>query len=88
MRVNIAVVGRFHAFNLAKELQDKNLLNKLITTYPKSIVSKWHIKKELIKDEIFLEIFRRYKNRIPFISDIITVYIYEYEIILISIYII
>jgi hypothetical protein len=69
MRVNIAVVGRFHAFNLAKELQDKNLLNKLITTYPKSIVSKWHIKKELIKDEIFLEIFRRYKNRIPFISN-------------------
>ena len=40
MRVNIAVVGRFHAFNLAKELQDKNLLNKLITTYPK-LVNSW-----------------------------------------------
>lgn len=69
MKINISVVGRFHAFNLAKELQNKNILNKLITTYPKSIVSKWHIKKELIKDEIFLEIIRRYQNKIPFIKN-------------------
>ncbi len=69
MKINIAVVGRFHAFNLAKELQSKNLLNKLITTYPKTVVSKWNIKKELIKDEIFLEIIRRYQNKIPFIKN-------------------
>ena len=60
MKINIAVVGRFHAFNLAKELQEKNVLNKLITTYPKTVVSNWQIKKELVKDEIFLEM---QKNR-------------------------
>lgn len=69
MKINIAVVGRFHAFNLAKELQEKNVLNKLITTYPKTVVSNWQIKKELVKDEIFLELIRRFKDKIPFISN-------------------
>ena len=69
MKINISVVGRFHAFNLAKELQNKNLLNKLITTYPNAIVSKWNIKKELVNDEIFLEFLRRYKNKVPFVSN-------------------
>lgn len=67
MKVNISVIGRFHAFDLAKELQNENILNKLITTYPKSIVSKWQIKKEFVKDEIFLELIRRYQNKIPLI---------------------
>lgn len=67
MKVNISVVGRFHAFNLAKQLQDKVFLNKLITTYPKFIVNKWHIKKNLTTSEVFLEILRRYGSKIPFI---------------------
>lgn len=69
MKINIAVVGRFHAFDLAKKLQDKKILNKLITTYPKVIVSKWEIKKEKVISEIFLELLRRYKQKIPFISN-------------------
>ncbi len=70
MKVNIAVVGRFHAFNLAKQLQNKKVLNKLITTYPKFITNRWGIKKSKIISEVFLEFLRRYKNKIPFISSI------------------
>ena len=69
MKVNVAVVGRFHAFNLAYALQKSNILNRLITTYPKVIAKRWKIKSELITDEIFLEILRRYKNKIPLWSN-------------------
>lgn len=68
MNVNVAVVGRFHAFNLAYHLQKKGVLNKLITTYPKFIVKRWGISKESIVSEIFLELIRRYVERIPFFS--------------------
>lgn len=69
MKVNISVVGRFHAFNLAEQLQNKKVLNKLITTYPKFITNRWGIKKSKIISEVFLEFLRRYKNKIPFVSN-------------------
>lgn len=68
MKVNIGVVGRFHAFDLAKQLQKYKLLNKLITTYPKFKVKEWEIESDKIVSEIFLEILRRYGNRISYIS--------------------
>lgn len=42
-RVNIAVVGRFHAFDLARELQSRGLLGRLLSTYPKSVITGWGI---------------------------------------------
>ena len=69
MKINIAVVGRFHAFNLAKQLQNKEVLNKLITTYPKFIANRWGIIKSKIISEVFLEFLQRYKNKIPFIAN-------------------
>lgn len=69
MKVNIAVVGRFHAFNLAKELQKQGVLNQLCTTYPKAITARWGIDTALIKSEIFLEFLRRFTNKIPFFSN-------------------
>jgi glycosyltransferase involved in cell wall biosynthesis len=70
MKVNVSVVGRFHAFDLAKELQKHNVLNRLITTYPKAITARWGVDKSLIKSEIFLELLRRYGNKIPFFSNV------------------
>ncbi|SVE33317.1 uncharacterized protein METZ01_LOCUS486171, partial [marine metagenome] len=60
MKVNVSTVGRFHAFNLASELENRGYLNKLITTYPKFKVSEWFIPKNKIVSKIFLEVCSRY----------------------------
>jgi len=68
-KVNISVVGRFHAFDLAKQMQKNNVLNKLITTYPKFFTIKWDIPSKKIISELHLELLNRYKRYIPFISN-------------------
>ena len=35
MNISIIVGGRFHAFNLAEQLNINNFLSQLITSYPK-----------------------------------------------------
>jgi len=69
MKVNIGVVGRFHAFDLAKQLNKKNILNKLITTYPKFKAREWGLKNDRIVSELFLEILNRHRNKIPLIKN-------------------
>ncbi len=59
MKINIIVPGKFHAFELAKQLQKKNLLEKIITTYPKYLVARSHIPKNKIKSFIFKELIQR-----------------------------
>jgi len=68
-KVNISVVGRFHAFDLAKQMQRLGILNKIITTYPKFFTKRWDIPSEKIVSELHLELLNRYKHYIPFISD-------------------
>ena len=48
MKVTIVVGGRWHAFDLAKELYLKGYLYRLITNYPSFIVEKWGIPKKHI----------------------------------------
>lgn len=48
MRVTIVVGGRWHAFDLAKELNFKGCLYRIITNYPSWYVQKWGIPKENI----------------------------------------
>lgn len=69
MQVNISVCGRFHAFNLAEQLQKKGLLYKLITTYPKFITTRWGIDKDKIKSKEFLDFLGRSKNKIPLLKN-------------------
>ncbi|NOQ14160.1 MAG: glycosyltransferase [Methyloprofundus sp.] len=69
MKVNIGVVGRFHAFDLARELKRHDLLNKLITTYPKFKVKEWEIDKNDIVSELPLEILNRYRKKLPLLSN-------------------
>ena len=69
MKVNVSVVGRFHAFNLAEQLKKHNVLNKLITTYPKFKVKEWGLEDNEIVSEIWLEILNRYRKRISFLNE-------------------
>jgi len=66
MKVNVSTVGRFHAFNLASELEKRGYLNKLITTYPKFKAGQWLIPKKKIVSKVLLELLRRYGDRIKF----------------------
>jgi starch synthase len=48
MKITIVVGGRWHAFDLASELEKKGHLHKLITNYPKWFVKKWGIPPEKV----------------------------------------
>jgi len=68
-KVNVNVVGRFHAFDLAKQLKKHGVLNKLVTTYPKFKVKEWGLNSNEIISEIWLEILNRYRKKIPFFDE-------------------
>jgi glycosyltransferase involved in cell wall biosynthesis len=59
MKVCISVGGRFHAFYLAKYLQDKGYLHKLVTSYPKFEVKKYGIETNKISTVVSKEIIER-----------------------------
>ena len=48
MKITIVVGGRWHAFDLAHELNKQGHLYKLITNYPTWFVKKWKIPQEKI----------------------------------------
>ena len=52
MKVSISVGGKFHAFYLAEQLQNKGDLLQLITSYPRFEVTKSGINKDKIKNAI------------------------------------
>jgi glycosyltransferase involved in cell wall biosynthesis len=59
MKVTISVGGRFHAFDLAKQLQSRGFLRSLITSYPKWKVNEWGIPKSKISTIISHELLSR-----------------------------
>ena len=65
IQVIISLTGRFHAFDLARELAKKNYLKKLITTYPKFFVKKFEVPEDFVISEIFLELINRTKKYLP-----------------------
>lgn len=57
---------RFHSLELASELNKKNCLKKLITTYPKNFIEKnYYIPKEKIISLTYLLIVRKSINILP-----------------------
>ncbi|MBV6550772.1 glycosyltransferase family 4 protein [Acinetobacter soli] len=64
MKIVISVVGRFHAFDLAKQLDKYGYLYKLNTTHPYFSVKRWGIKKNKVNSNIMLELINRYFHRI------------------------
>ena len=60
MKVSIIVGGKFHAFNLAEQLEKRNHLNQLITSYPIWKIYKYYnIKKKKIITIFIKEIIER-----------------------------
>ena len=59
MRITISVLGRFHLFYLAKQLQDHNFLARLITSYPKFEAARYGINPENIDSLLIHEIHNR-----------------------------
>jgi len=69
-KVNIYVFGRFHAFDLAKQLEKSGLLNKIISTYPFYLAKKWGIPKKRFRSRFLFEILIRINRKIKFFQDI------------------
>jgi glycosyltransferase involved in cell wall biosynthesis len=59
VKITLSVLGRFWFFYLAKQLQDQNLLGKLITSYPKYEAAKYGINPENIDSLLIHEIHNR-----------------------------
>jgi glycosyltransferase involved in cell wall biosynthesis len=60
MKVTILVGGRFHAFDLAEQLEKKGYLLNLVTSYPKWKICKiYNIGKKKIKTVLLKEIIER-----------------------------
>ena len=76
MKISIIVGGRFHAFNLAQQLNNHGCLNQLITSYPKNFIQKnYAINKNKIKSVLLKELFQRsFVNKIFNLNDILTKY--------------
>ena len=67
-KVDVSVIGRFHAFNLAKSLQDKNILNKLFTSLPKYRAADFDIKRENVISCWWCEILIRVLRKIKYLQ--------------------
>ncbi len=70
MKVSIIVGGKFHAFNLAEQINNKKSLNKIITSYPKYKLKKYNINKDKIYSIILKEILIKFFNKFSFIKHI------------------
>ncbi|OIQ18381.1 MAG: hypothetical protein BM556_08965 [Bacteriovorax sp. MedPE-SWde] len=68
MKVLISVVGRFHAFDLARSLYKHNILHKLVTTYPKFVAKKFGIPRSHVISEAILEVLARLSRKFSFLN--------------------
>jgi len=65
MEVVISVMGRFHAFDLAAQLQRRNHLAQLITSYPASQAVKYEVDRDRVSSIVSNEVMRRLWARLP-----------------------
>jgi len=65
MQVTISVFGRFWAFYLAQQLQQRGYLHKLISTYPRFKITEYGIEADSIHSIWQLEVLFRAWARLP-----------------------
>ena len=65
MKVVVSVLGRFHAFDLARELERAGALERLITSYPKFFAKRYGIAPEGVTSLLPCELFRRTLDKLP-----------------------
>ena len=58
MNISIIVGGRFHAFNLAEQLNKNGNLSQIITSYPKFYLKNYGINQNKIESIIIKEIIQ------------------------------
>ena len=68
MKISIIVGGRFHAFNLAQQIEKKKLLHRLITSYPKYFVKNYKIDVSRVKSIFLKEIVTKFLNYVPILK--------------------
>ena len=65
MKVSVSVMGRFHAFDLASQLEKRGHLHQLITSYPKFEVKKRGIPRRRTTSILSSELLQRGWHRMP-----------------------
>ena len=64
MKVVVSVGGRFHAFDLARELESQGALHRLITSYPKFVARRFGVSPEAVTALLPVELYKRTLNRL------------------------
>ncbi len=65
MKVVVSVLGRFHAFDLARELERLGALDRLITSYPKFFAKKLGISPDSVTSLLPCEVYKRTLKKLP-----------------------
>jgi glycosyltransferase involved in cell wall biosynthesis len=59
------VKARFHAFDLAGELERRGYLHQLVTSYPKFVAARWGIPRARVSSVLSNELLQRAEERLP-----------------------
>ena len=70
MKISIIVGGKFHAFNLAQQINKNYFLNQIITSYPKYKLKKYGINRNKITSIILKEILLKLFNKLSFVNHV------------------
>jgi glycosyltransferase involved in cell wall biosynthesis len=65
VKATISVKGRFHAFDLAAQLEARGCLAQLITSYPKFAVARYGIPRRRVSSLVADELLERAWQRLP-----------------------
>ncbi|MFH0806295.1 MAG: glycosyltransferase family 4 protein [Candidatus Brennerbacteria bacterium] len=65
MKIALSILGRFHFFNLAEQLEKRGNLSQLITSYPKFVVTRFGIPREKISSRPMKEVLQRTWGVLP-----------------------
>jgi glycosyltransferase involved in cell wall biosynthesis len=58
------VQGRFHGFDLARELHTEGLLHRLMASQPRSVVARWGVPADKVRSTLRYEVLRRAAARL------------------------
>jgi glycosyltransferase involved in cell wall biosynthesis len=58
-------MGRFHAFDLAAQLERRGHLHQLVTSYPRFLAARWGIPRSRVSSVLSNELLRRGFERLP-----------------------
>ena len=68
MKISIIVGGKFHAFNLANQINNKKYLNQIITSYPASYLKRYGVEKNKVHSILLKELLLKFFNKFDFFN--------------------